>query len=214
MAGAEILTGALLLSGAALAGLLLVDRPWPNRLDVDGFSLLHPHPNSHLLNHITDLGGLPALIGAIALAVVISIGHDRARALSCSLAPLAAVFVTERVAKPLVGRHLGPQGLFTYPSGTVTAASAIVTVIFLISPALLRPVVAAVGLAAIAATAAAVVSLRWHYPTDAIGGACVGIGAVFFVDGLFHMLPAIRFDKGRSPRALSGAARFSGSASH
>ena len=30
---------------------------------------------------------------------------------------------------------------------------------------------------------AAVVVLRWHYPTDALGGACVGIGAVLFLDG-------------------------------
>ncbi|HEX4245680.1 MAG TPA: hypothetical protein VHY77_08940 [Acidimicrobiales bacterium] len=34
---------------------------------------------------------------------------------------------------------------------------------------------------------AAVVVLRWHYPTDALGGACVGIGAVFFLDGLAHL---------------------------
>ena len=29
--------------------------------------------------------------------------------------------------------------------------------------------------------------LRWHYPTDVLGGICVGGGAVFVIDSLAHL---------------------------
>jgi membrane-associated phospholipid phosphatase len=33
--------------------------------------------------------------------------------------------------------------------------------------------------------------LRWHYPTDALGGIGVGLGSVLVVDGLAHIPWAI-----------------------
>jgi membrane-associated phospholipid phosphatase len=32
-----------------------------------------------------------------------------------------------------------------------------------------------------------VVVLRWHYPTDALGGIAVGAGAVLLIDSLVHL---------------------------
>ena len=33
----------------------------------------------------------------------------------------------------------------------------------------------------------AVIGLRWHYPTDAVAGAVLGVGAVLLVDGVAHL---------------------------
>jgi membrane-associated phospholipid phosphatase len=57
----------------------------------------------------------------------------------------------------------------------------------LVVPALLRPLLAAMGMLAVVGVAAAVVVLRWHYPTDALGGMAVGAGAVLLVDALAHL---------------------------
>jgi membrane-associated phospholipid phosphatase len=39
----------------------------------------------------------------------------------------------------------------------------------------------------------AVIALRWHYPSDALGGLVLGVAVVVFVDGLLHLrLPGTR----------------------
>ncbi len=43
------------------------------------------------------------------------------------------------------------------------------------------------GTLATVAMAVAVTGLRWHYPTDALGGALLGVGIVLLVDGLAHL---------------------------
>ena len=103
------------------------------------------------------------------------------RALSCLIAPIAAVLIVQTVAKPLVGRHF--EGALSYPSGTVTAVAALAAAAFLVVPRFAKPLVAVTGAAVVVAVCAAVVVLRWHYTTDAFGGVCVGAGAVFAVDG-------------------------------
>ena len=104
-----------------------------------------------------------------------------------AIGPVAAVLVTEHIAKPYVGRHLSTLGGDSYPSGTVTAAAALVTVITLAVPVVLRPVVGLGALGVIGAVGIAVVGMRWHYPTDAFGGACVGVGAVLALDAIVHI---------------------------
>ncbi len=34
----------------------------------------------------------------------------------------------------------------------------------------------------------AVVALRWHFPTDSLGGAVLGVGLVLVVDALSHLV--------------------------
>ena len=86
----------------------------------------------------------------------------------------------------MVGREMG-AGSFTYPSGTVTAVAALAVAAFLASPRLLRPLATIAGALAIAGVGWAVLVLRWHYPTDVLGGICVGGGAVFVIDSLAHL---------------------------
>jgi membrane-associated phospholipid phosphatase len=206
--GLELAAGIALLGAATLAGIAFVHRPWENRLDVWGYAVLPPAQNSRLFHDIAALGSLPAVVIVVVLAISISIWRDVARAIACALGPLSAVLITEHVAKPLVGRH-ALLGGYSYPSGTVTAVAALAVVVLLASPRLLRPLAALVGIGATAAVSAAVIAMRWHYATDALGGAYVGSGAVFTLDALFH-LPALW----RSSRAAATPRRSRGELPH
>ncbi len=209
------LTAALaLLAAAAIAGVLLVHRPWPNRLDVWGFSLLPANLGSRTYHDVADLGSAPVFAAGILVTAAIGWWRDRPRALACLLGPTLAVFVTERIAKPLVGRH-AVLGGSSYPSGTVTAVAALAVAVVLVSPRLLRPLSALLTAFAVLAVCAAVVGMRWHYPTDTMGGIGVGAGSVLLVDGLAHLPGALRSGAGR--RAVpqsSSPSTDSGSSSH
>jgi membrane-associated phospholipid phosphatase len=125
------------------------------------------------------------LIGVVVLLVV-GLTQDWVRAMVCAVAPIGAVLVVDQVSKPLIGRHIG-AAVGSYPSGTVTAVAALATGAVLVTPRVLRAVTAILAAALVVGISAAVVVLRWHYPTDALGGACVGIGAVLFLDAVAHL---------------------------
>jgi membrane-associated phospholipid phosphatase len=201
---AELGLGLLLLGAAALAGLAFVHRPWPNRLDVLGFGLLPADPGSHWANQAVVLGSLGALVVGVGAVFVVGVLRDWVRAVACALAPAIAVLIVQDLAKPLVGRHLGLTGASSYPSGTVAAVAALAMAATLVVPPLLRPLVGVAGVTAIAAVAVAVVVLRWHYPTDALGGIAVGMGSVLLLDGVFHLPWAVAdlVHPARSRRAL------------
>jgi membrane-associated phospholipid phosphatase len=134
---------------------------------------------------------LPSLRESSYLCVIAVLSRRWVRALVCVVAPVGAVLVVELVAKPLVGRHVEGSSAFSYPSGTVTAVAALATGAFLVAPRVVRPTVAVVGGVVVAAVCVAVVVLRWHYPTDALGGACVGVGAVLALDGALRLFSAV-----------------------
>jgi membrane-associated phospholipid phosphatase len=180
----EMLLGCLLIAAATLAGWVFVHRPWPNRLDAIGFRLLPADLSSRWAADVARLGSLTVLIAGVAvLCVVAALSRNWMRALSCLVAPVAAVLIVQAVAKPLVGRHFEGSTSLSFPSGTVTAVAALAAAVFLVTPWFAKPLVAVAGGVAVMAVCAAVVVLRWHYPTDALGGVCVGAGAVFAVDG-------------------------------
>ncbi|HEY5272487.1 MAG TPA: phosphatase PAP2 family protein [Acidimicrobiales bacterium] len=182
----ELLLGVTLLAGAALAGLLFAKRPGPNRVDAAGYFYVPSDPNSHLANDLVRLGSKPVLIVGVIVVFLVAIFRDWVRAFACAAAPIIAVEVVEHIAKPMVGREIG-GGTFTYPSGTVAAIAALSTAVFLVAPRLTRPLVALAGVAAVTGTGVAVLVLRWHYPTDVVGGVWVGSGAVFAIDALAHL---------------------------
>jgi membrane-associated phospholipid phosphatase len=183
----ELILGMGSLLVAAVAGLAFVHRPWPNRLDVLGYRLLPADMGSHWANDVVMLGSVTALVvGAVAIFLV-GVMRDWVRAVACAAAPVVAVVIVQELAKPMVDRHLGLNGPSSYPSGTVAAIAALATAATLVVPRLLRPLVAGAGLLAVLATGAAVIVLRWHYPTDALGGIAVGVGAVLSLDGLLHV---------------------------
>jgi membrane-associated phospholipid phosphatase len=201
----ELVIGALLLAVAAVMGIALVHRSWLHRVDHAGFRLFAAQPESRWARALTHAGSVPVLgAGVVALCVIAALKRDWIRAASLLVAPIAAVVVVERVAKPLVGRNL--EGVHSYPSGTVTVVAALVTGALLLAPRVAKVPVALVGGALVVTVCIAVVVLRWHYPSDTVGGVCVGTGAVLFVDGLAavllpRVLGASREHRVRAPRA-------------
>jgi membrane-associated phospholipid phosphatase len=183
----ELLLGALLLGVSALAGLAFVHRPWPNRLDVWGYRALPADLTSRWAHDLVHLGSLSALVVGVAAVFIVGVLRDWVRAVACAVAPVVAVLVVQDLAKPLVGRHIGITGGSSYPSGTVAAVAALAVAFTLVVPKLLKPLVAVAGAAVVVGVSAAVIVLRWHYPTDALGGIGVGVGSVLVVDGLFHV---------------------------
>jgi membrane-associated phospholipid phosphatase len=183
----ELGSGALLLGLAAVAGLAFIRRPWANRLDVWGERVFPANFQSHWAHGFVALGSLTALVIGVVAVLVVGLARDWVRALACASAPLIAVLVVQDLAKPLVGRHFGLDGGSSFPSGTVAAVAALATAAVLVAPRILRPLVLLAGTMAIVGAGAAVIVLRWHYPTDALGGVAVGVGAVLAVDALFHL---------------------------
>jgi membrane-associated phospholipid phosphatase len=183
-----------LLGIATLAGLIFVRRPGPNRLDIWGYRLLLANPNSRWAHDFVTLGSMTVLIAGVVLVFLIGILRDWIRAIACASAPVIAVLIVQEIAKPLVDRHNGLSGGLSYPSGTVAAVAALATALVLVVPAKLRLPVAMLGLLAIAGTGAAVIVLRWHYPTDALGGLAVGAGSVLAIDALLHVPSLITRD--------------------
>jgi membrane-associated phospholipid phosphatase len=186
----ELALGVVLLAVAAGAGLLLAHRPGENRLDTTGFFFLPWDPSSPLAKQLVKLGSAPVLVIGVAAIFMAEVYRDRIRAFACAVAPIAAVVVVEHVAKPMVGREL--SGFYTYPSGTVTVTAAIATSAYLVCPKLLRPLAAALGALAVVGVSAGVLVLRWHFPTDVVGGICVGAGSVLFLDAAAHLPGLLR----------------------
>jgi membrane-associated phospholipid phosphatase len=128
---------------------------------------------------------VPALVISVAMAV----GCLASRRYTGAILALAAVLVATRVddwlLKPLF--HRTYLGALAYPSGHTTSVVAMVTVyaILFLLPARRSARARAPRLAGLATllaltviTVLGVIGLRWHYLTDTVGGACVGVGAV------------------------------------
>jgi hypothetical protein len=51
-----------------------------------------------------------------------------------------------------------------------------------------RPTAVAVGTVVMTLEVVALVSFRWHYLSDALGGVVLGVGCALFVDAVVHRL--------------------------
>jgi membrane-associated phospholipid phosphatase len=85
------------------------------------------------------------------------------------------------LVKPAVGRTLG--GVYSYPSGSTVGAAALATAAVLAAPPRWRTATVVVAAVFSLWMTAAVVSLHWHYPTDALAGLAYGVGVVLLADG-------------------------------
>lgn len=120
---------------------------------------------------------------------------------------IAGANVTTELLKPILASRVpvgAPVNPGSFPSGHVTAATALVLSMVLAAPRWLRPPVALAGAVFVAAIAASVVMLAWHYPSDAAGGVLVasiwwllGIAAVAFADSRGSRLPHGRVEVSR-----------------
>jgi membrane-associated phospholipid phosphatase len=129
-----------------------------------------------------------SLVPAVALSAVIAVacvyvGRLNGAVLAVVAVPVA-VGLNDGLIKPLV--HRTYLGVLTYPSGhttTMSALAATITVLLLVPPRSARAGVLRVLILGLmyllgATVAAGVIGLRWHYFTDTLAGAALGIGTV------------------------------------
>jgi membrane-associated phospholipid phosphatase len=151
---------------------------------------------------------IPATVLCAAIVIACLLAGRLNGAVLVAVALLAAVGLDDGLLKHLV--HRTYLGQLTYPSGHTTAIftlAAAVTVLLLgppqsAKPGPLRAVIPAVTCALGIAVAAGVIGLRWHYFTDTVAGAAVGIGAVCGL-ALALDLPAARRWLARAGRHTS-----------
>jgi membrane-associated phospholipid phosphatase len=137
--------------------------------------------------------------GALSAAIVVACllrGRLNGAALAATAVP-AAAGLNDGLFKPLVHRTY-LDGV-SYPSGHTAAMSALaatVAVLLLVPPQAarigpLRVLLAGAACMLGCVVAAGVIGLRWHYFTDTVAGAAVGIGTVCGL-ALLLDLPAVR----------------------
>ncbi len=174
-----MLVGAILLSAVVLGGVYLALLPAPGRID-DWLQQFIPASKSSTLTALTVLRyPLCIVIGSI-VACAVTIRRDRPRAVACLVGPPLALALGELVVKPAVGRTLG--GSLSYPSGSTVGVAALGVAVVLATPQRLRAVTAPVAIVYALVMAVAVVSLGWHFPTDALAGLAWGAGIVLLAD--------------------------------
>jgi membrane-associated phospholipid phosphatase len=170
----------------AVLGVVFAHQTTADRLDhvIDSPVVTWLEGHQRLAGDLAAPGSLlpaVAFTAAVVLACLLA-GRINGALLAAAAVP-AAVGLNDGLLKPLVDRTY--LGVLTYPSGhtaTMFALAATVTVL-LIPPRpakagplrLLIPVAACVlgGVVAVG-----VIGLRWHYFTDTVAGAAVGIGTV------------------------------------
>jgi len=191
-------SGAALVAAAMALGFLLAAARSPNWFDTWGLNLLPASRHLRLYLAASQLGSPPAIATGMLLSVLLWVGRDRLRAIGAVLGPLVAIGFAEQVAKPLIGRQL-EVGNFSYPSGTVTAAAAVATTLVLAAPRSVRPPLAGLLAALLLVLSAAVVGLRWHDPTDALGGLALGVGWALLVEAGLQLLHLAHVRQRRHP---------------
>jgi membrane-associated phospholipid phosphatase len=122
---------------------------------------------------------LPFAVVTVSLAWMALRSHRPRLAVSGTLGCVAAVAVTERFLKPLVGRDGFRSGVPVFPSGHVTAAAAAAMFAWLVMDQHERVRSALVLVPVVASWAA--VSERVHFPADAVAGVIVGGVVVYCV---------------------------------
>jgi membrane-associated phospholipid phosphatase len=176
----EIAAASVLLVATAIGGVCLAHGTDPSSLDTWFPSFIGSGHRS-LLTDVTWLRyPVVIVVGALVIAAV-AFPRDRIRALACLLGPPLALVTSELVVKPWVGRTLG--GGLSYPSGSTVGASALGMALVLAVPARRRTIAVVAATAYALWMAIAVISLQWHYPTDAVAGLAYGTAVVLLLDG-------------------------------
>jgi len=140
---------------------------------------------------------IPAVVLTAALALgCLFTGRRRGAVLAILAVPVTAA-ITDGLLKPLV--HRTYIGQVVYPSGhtaTIAALAATATVLLLAPPrsAMARPLrvlILAVAYLACVAVVVGVIAVRFHYFTDTVAGAAVGIGTVCGLALVLDLIPAV-----------------------
>ena len=139
-------------------------------------------------------------IPAVAISAAIAVGCLIARRLNGAVLAVTAVPVATGLDDALL-KHLFHRtylGQIAFPSGhtgSAMALTATLAVLLLVPPQQAKTRTARVTLVAVACVvtavvATAVIGLRWHYFTDSVAGAAVGIGTVLALALLLDLASA------------------------
>ena len=189
-ASARLWAGALLAGCAilvAVLGLVFAHQARADQLDhaVDSPIITWLGGHQGLAAWLAAPGSqIPAVVLSAAIVVACLLGGRLNGAVLAAAAVPAAVGLNDGLFKPLV--HRTYLGVLSYPSGhtaTMFALAATVAVLLLIPPRParaggLRVLIPAAACVLGGAVAVGVIGLRWHYFTDTVAGAAVGIGTV------------------------------------
>ena len=175
----------------------------PDALDKAVFRWVWPHRTG--LDPLTAVGDTVPVAVLMVLLCYCCLALRRYRgAIMVALAVPIASGITE-LLKHLI--HRVYLDFLSFPSGHTTATFALITCIAVLlidppatkTPASMRVVLAALAAGFGAMVALALVAARFHYFTDTVGGAAVGIG-VTVVIALALDLAAARFDRSEAGR--------------
>jgi membrane-associated phospholipid phosphatase len=169
--------------------------PGPLDRSADSVLVTRLGPHVRAVTWFMDLGEpVQVTLATVVLAVAFVAWRRVSLAVLAAISVPAAAILTEAVLKPVVGRTLGTS--LSYPSGHTCSAFALATVIIVAlvgagrtttwPPRVLRLAVMTGCLGLAAAVGVAMVSLGYHYLTDVVGGAALGItvtlSATFLLD--------------------------------
>jgi membrane-associated phospholipid phosphatase len=195
------LVGALVAIGALVATWALAfHSAAAHRLDASvlrGFLGLDRGRVTHLAHGIAHLCDPQPFVVFSAILIGIALVRRRPRVALAVAVILAGANVTTQLLKPALAapRFSGTLGFFgqidavSWPSGHATAAMSLALCAVLVTPARRRPLVAAAGAVFAVAVVFSFLTLRWHYPSDVLGGFLVatawtlsGVAAVWWAD--------------------------------
>jgi membrane-associated phospholipid phosphatase len=204
-------------------GLLFKGKTEPDRFDnaVDSPIIAFFRPHGGFLPWLALPG---TLIPTIAVSAAITAGCLIAKRPNGAVLAVAAVPTATGLTDGLL-KHLFHRtylGALTFPSGhttTVTAMTATLALLLLVPPqrARTRAVRAAVVGAACLLTVMVVIGvigLRWHYFTDTVAGAAVGVGTVLSLALLLDLATDTFNRRITSPPRSTGSSQERGSAAH
>jgi membrane-associated phospholipid phosphatase len=183
---AGVLLAVCVIVVATLGG-LTAHHSQPDRLDarIDAAIIARLAGHTGVTGFLVGLGNTRTATILCVVLVLACLALRRPRgAVLITVAVPVAIVLTEYVLKPLFDRTLG-QAL-SFPSGheAVVSTMALGAILVLTGPArpalpaALRWLLAAVAVAAIIGLAPALVAVHYHYFTDTIGGAAIGLGSV------------------------------------
>lgn len=192
--GKVLAWGCVLLAASAVLGLTVAHGTRADLVDQLGLGWIPAHRASVGYVWLTRIGSPPVLLAGVLAVLALAIPRDRRRALASAVGPVLAVLASDWIAKPIVDRQL-VSGHLSYPSGTEVAVAAVATAMVLAATGRGRWYALTLAVAAGAAVGIGVVGLRWHYPTDVLGGMLLGSGCVLVVDAIFHLLGPGRWQR-------------------
>jgi len=94
-----------------------------------------------------------------------------------------------RVQPSLGADQLGPEA---FPSGHATAAMSLALAAVVVAPARMRVPVASAAAAYVIAVSTSILVLRWHFPSDVLGGLLVASGSFFGTLAAIRTAPSRR----------------------